>query len=241
MRPKKEHVSHRAAWIKGIALLIILLGAIIVVRSPALRPYFTAQGLSSSLDGLGPWAPLAYVLVFGIVAAFPIPATILVAAGAALFGLWIGLGLTVIGALIAATIAFLLARTLGRDLARRFAGDTLRRYDDRLSKDGFRTVLYLRLLLIPFAPLNYAAGLSGVRMRDYLLATAIGVVPASFFITFFVATVRDVALEHGIVSWELVRALMRWDVLLAALLLLACFSIPHIVRWRSTRKRSRKK
>ena len=226
---------------KGIALLIILLGAIIAVRSPVLRPYLTAQGLSSTLDGLGSWAPIAYVLVFGIVAAFPIPATIFAAAGAALFGLWVGLGLAMIGALIAATLAFLLARTLGRDLARRFAGDTLRRYDDRLSKDGFRTVLYLRLLLIPFAPLNYAAGLSGIRLRDYALATAIGIVPATFFITFFVATVRDVALEYGVVSWELARALLRWDVLLAALLLLACFSIPHVIRLRSTRKRTGKK
>jgi uncharacterized membrane protein YdjX (TVP38/TMEM64 family) len=83
----------------------------------------------------------------------------------------------------AATITFLLGRTLLRDWARTKLSripraDALNR---ALADNSFKLVLLLRLSpLIPFSPLNYALGLSEVRLGSYVLASSLGMLPATW-------------------------------------------------------------
>ena len=59
--------------------------------------------------------------------------------------------------------------------------------DRAVARNGFRVILLLRLdpIFLPFAPLNYALGLTGVRFRDYLLASWLGMFPASVLYVYF--------------------------------------------------------
>jgi len=98
----------------------------------------------------------------------------------ALFGAVWGTVLTVIGATAGATVAFVVARRLGRTRLRRRLPARAERFDGWLSRRGFVAVLYLRLVpAVPFNALNYIAGLSGVRGSDYVVATALGIVPGT--------------------------------------------------------------
>ena len=46
--------------------------------------------------------------------------------------------------------AFLIGRYLGREFAASLIGDRLQKYDDAIERNGFATVLYLRLVYFPF-------------------------------------------------------------------------------------------
>ena len=101
--------------------------------------------------------------------------------GAALFDLFEATLYTWIGATLGATLAFLLARLLGRDFFAQLLAGRLQALDERLSRNGFFNMLILRLVpLIPFNAINFGAGLTSIRLRDYVLATAIGILPGTF-------------------------------------------------------------
>jgi len=92
---------------------------------------------------------------------------------------------SVTGAVVGARVGFGLARVLGRGAVERLDSDRLQRFDELLRRRGLLAVIGVRLVpLLPFAALNYACGLSAVRPRDYVVDTAIGILPgAAAFVT----------------------------------------------------------
>ncbi|HYA01732.1 MAG TPA: VTT domain-containing protein, partial [Syntrophobacteria bacterium] len=129
-----------------------------------------------------------------------------------------------IGAMIGAGAAFWIGRTLGREVAASLVGDRLQKYDDAIERNGFATVLYLRLVYFPFTPMNVGMGLTKVRFRDYIAGTGLGIVVGTFIFTFFVGTVRDVWASG---AWG---ELLSVKVLLAVSLFVFSLFIPKIVK-----------
>lgn len=129
----------------------------------------------------GVLAPVAYVALYAVLTVLLFPGAIITAAGGALFGSVQGTLLTVVGATLGATGAFAVGRRLGREQVERIAGKRVGRLDAWMEEHGFLAVLYTRLIpVVPFNILNYAAGIAGLRLRDYVIATAIGIVPGTF-------------------------------------------------------------
>ena len=91
-----------------------------------------------------------------------------------------------------ASAAFWIGRTLARDFAASRIGDRLRRYDDAIERNGFATVLYLRLVYFPFTAMNFGMGLTKVRFWDYFWGTALGIIVGTFIFTFFVGTLKEI-------------------------------------------------
>jgi uncharacterized membrane protein YdjX (TVP38/TMEM64 family) len=138
------------------------------------------DGLEELVGSAGVLGPLVFVLVYAVLTVALVPGTLVtVVAGAAFGAVW-GSVLAVVGASLGAIAAFAIARRAGRERVERRLGDRLTRVDGWITGRGFLTVLNLRLIpVVPFSLLNYAAGLSGVRPRDYVLATVIGIVPGT--------------------------------------------------------------
>ncbi len=130
------------------------------------------------LEKAGIWAPLVYIIVYVVATVFILPSTALNLTGGALFGSWLGTLWTSIAAIIAAIVSFMFTRTIGRELvAKRLAG-SLKAMDAELSQGGWMYMFAIRLLpIIPYGLVNFAAGLTSVSFRDYLLGTALGTVP----------------------------------------------------------------
>ncbi|GAA3245651.1 MULTISPECIES: TVP38/TMEM64 family protein [Streptomyces] len=139
-----------------------------------------SQGLLTS-DVPAVWAGLGFVIVFaiGTLAFFPKP-MLNIAAGV-FFGIPAGLMLAVAGTTLGAILAFALGRGLGREALQPFLkGRVLGALDRRLTEQGFRSVFLLRVLPgVPFPAVNFAAAFSGVRLRSFAAATALGVVPGT--------------------------------------------------------------
>ncbi len=142
----------------------------------------------------------AFVYVAGTVLFFP--GTILTAGSGFLYGPVWGTVLVSPSSVLGATLAFLLARSFVREwVERRIAQyPRFKAIDAAIAKNGFKTVLLLRLqpVNIPFTFLNYALGLTRVRLRDYVLASWIGMLPASILYVYVGSLLQNATeLAHG--------------------------------------------
>ncbi len=91
-----------------------------------------------------------------------------------------GVALVLVAALLGAVGAFGLGRVLGRDAVERLTGARVARLDGLLRRRGLIAVIGMRLIpVLPFTAINYAAGLTAVRIRDYVIGTAVGIVPGT--------------------------------------------------------------
>jgi uncharacterized membrane protein YdjX (TVP38/TMEM64 family) len=128
----------------------------------------------------GPWAPAASVLLMIVHTAVPFPAEILIAANGALFGFWMGLGVSWIGAMASACLPFGIARALGRGgTARIIPRETLAWVDALVMRGDWTVALVVRFIpLFPFSLFNFALGRTPLPWRTFLWTTAVGVLPA---------------------------------------------------------------
>lgn len=143
----------------------------------ALLRAFVAERLALAL--------LAFIAVYSVATAISLPGgLVLTLAGGFLFGTWLGGAATVVGATIGAVLVFYAVRTsFGESLRRRAEanGGRLKAIIDGVAAGAFGYILTMRLIpVMPFWFVNVAAGLAHAPVRAYVLATLIGIVPATF-------------------------------------------------------------
>lgn len=131
------------------------------------------------LKSVGIWAPIVYIALYVVATVLIMPSTALNITGGAIFGHWLGTLWTSIGALIAAIVAFAFTRTVGREaVAKRLAG-RWQAMDAEVRQGGLFYMFAIRLLpIMPYGLVNFAAGLTSISFKDYVLGTAIGTVPS---------------------------------------------------------------
>jgi len=185
-------MSRRRAITKALLFVAFIVVAIYVIRFTQIRQFLTQEALSRFLEEAGFWAPLIFMLVYAAGICLLVPGTLLTALGAAIFGSYWGFLYVWIGAMAGASAAFWIGRTLGREFAASLIGDRLRKYDDAIGRNGFATVLYLRLVYFPFTAMNFGMGLTKVRFWDYFSGTGLGIIVGTFIFTFFIGTLKAV-------------------------------------------------
>jgi uncharacterized membrane protein YdjX (TVP38/TMEM64 family) len=218
------HKHKRIAVLKGVLLIIFIVTAIYLVRVSPVKEYNTARQIGLFIKSAGLWAPLMFVFIYAAGVCLFIPGTLLTAMGAAVFGPYRGFVYVWMGAMMGSGLAFLIGRYLGRDFAASLIGDKLKRFDDAIERNGFATVLYLRLIYFPFTPMNFGMGLTKVRFRDYISGTALGILVGTFIFTFFVGTIRDVWAGG---RWE---ELLSGKIFLSLALFVFSFFIPKLLK-----------
>ena len=149
-----------AALLKAVLLLTFIVAAVVMVRFTGVREFLTVEKFGVWLAAAGIWAPLAFILVYALGVCLFIPGTLLTALGAAIYGPYWGFIYVWVAAMLGAAGAFLIGRYLGREFAASLIGDRLKKYDDAIERNGFATVLYLRLVYFPFTAMNFGMGLT---------------------------------------------------------------------------------
>ena len=217
----KSH--HRAILKAGIFLVFIIL-AISLIHFTPIKNYITTQALGRFLKTAGYWAPVLFVLIYTVGVCVFLPGTLLTGLGAAIFGAYWGFLYVWIGAMLGASAAFFIGRTLGREFASSLIGDRLNKYDDAIERNGFATVLYLRLVYFPFTPMNFGMGLTKVHFSDYFFGTALGIIVGTFIFTFFIGTLKEVWTSG---NWG---ELISFKVFFSIGLFIFSFFIPKIIK-----------
>lgn len=192
LQTKRSQNNKKKAVIKALILVCFIAGAIFVIRFTPVRNFLTVESLGSFMDRAGVWAPIVYMIFYAVGVCLFVPGTLLTGIGAALFGAYWGFVYVWVGAMLGASGAFFIGRTLGRDFAASLIGDKLKKYDDAIERNGFATVLYLRLVYFPFTPMNFGMGLTKVRFIDYFSGTGLGIIVGTFIFTFFIGTLKNV-------------------------------------------------
>lgn len=164
-------------WVRVLAVLVLILVGTVLAVSLELP---SVEGARAWL-AQGGWVSWVTV-VLGVALALltPVSRTALSILLGAVAGFPAGLAVALSGGMLGGLAGFALSRWLGRDAVARLAGTRLARLDRAVSQRGFVSVLVARAMpMAPFVVVSYAAGLSGVRLRPYVMGTAVGLVPWS--------------------------------------------------------------
>jgi uncharacterized membrane protein YdjX (TVP38/TMEM64 family) len=158
-----------------------VLGAFFVaVRMLPIGPWI--DSFKAWVQELGPLGYVVYVLAYVVFCVFFLPASPLTFGAGAIFGFVKGTIIVIIGATLGATVSFLLGRTIMRKRIERMAANNpkFRALDRAIAKEGGKIVFLIRLApVFPFAYINFAFGLTGVRLLAYVVATFFGIIPVT--------------------------------------------------------------
>ncbi len=149
------------------------------------RHEFDARALSDAVQRAGPWGALAFMAIYAAATVALLPGTVLTLAGGALFGPVAGTFYNLTGATLGATGAFLVARYLAADWVRARLGERTAQLVAGVEHEDWRFVAFVRLVpLIPFNLLNYALGLTRVRLSRYVIASYLAMLPGTLAYTY---------------------------------------------------------
>lgn len=151
------------------------------------------------IEGLGFWGPVLFIVGYAAATVAFVPGSVLTLAAGAIFGLGSGMVYVFAAATLGSALAFLVARYIARQaIERRLEGnERFTAIDRAVGREGFKIVVLLRLSpVFPFNLLNYALGLTGVRFRDYVLAS-IGMLPGTLLYVYYGKVAGDVARLAG--------------------------------------------
>jgi uncharacterized membrane protein YdjX (TVP38/TMEM64 family) len=140
-------------------------------------------------------AALFYVAGVAIGTPLMVPGSLLMMSGGFVFGLVPGAALAAVGITIGATLACLAGRGIARPLVEPYARSNAQfaALNMALDQRGFLVVVLTRLsLMIPYNVLNYAYGMTGIRMSTYVPATALGMVPGVVLFAYLGSLAGDV-------------------------------------------------
>ena len=219
---KRVNMDRRAVT-KAAILALFVIAAVGAVRFTPAKTWMTAERIGILVEQAGLWGPLAFMAIYALGVCLFFPGTVLAGIGAILFGPYWAFPYVWVAAMSGASASFLIGRTLGRDFAASLVSDRLRRYDDAIERNGFATVLYLRMVYFPFTIMNFGMGLTKVRFWDYFAGTGLGIIVGSFIFTFFVGTFKEVWASG---QWG---QLLSWKILFSAGLFIFSFFIPRII------------
>ena len=164
---------------KIIFTLCLLIGIIFAIIN---REFFNNENITNYLDGFGILAPLIFIFIYIIATIVFLPGLILTMLAGILFGPVFGTIFSIIGATIGATLAFLIARYLAIEkIEKLIEGKKLDYIRKSVENEGWKFVAYTRLVpLFPFNLLNYSYGLTNIKLKDYIWASFIFMLPGTF-------------------------------------------------------------
>jgi uncharacterized membrane protein YdjX (TVP38/TMEM64 family) len=151
--------------------------------------------LLAAAEEAGPLGAFVYAVVYGIAVTAMIPGSVLTLGAGLLYGPFGGLAVVWPGAMLGAVLSFVLGRNLLRDQveARVAQNPTFGAIDRAMGDDGLTLVGLLRLSpVFPFNLLNYGLGLTSISLRDYTLATGVGILPGTFLYVYLGSTLSSI-------------------------------------------------
>ncbi len=226
----------RRSLVRRLAPLVVLVAILVAFWALRLDRYVSFSTLRDNRAAVTGFvadhavlAPLLFILLYIVTIAASLPiGAVLSVSGGFMFGTLSGTLYVLVGATAGATALFLAARTaIGDGLKRRLgtAGERLAR---DLEGNAFSYLLVLRLVpLFPFVVVNLVPALVGIPLRTYVLATFLGIIPAT---TVYVSIGSGVGavLERG--ETPNLTTIFSWPVLGPLLGLAGLALIPVIYR-----------
>jgi len=181
----------RGKLVVWVSVVVGLVAAAWHFDAPALL-----RGALDAIVGLGPWGSVIFIVLYIAATVLFLPGSILTLGAGAVFGVVKGAVIVSVSATLGATAAFLVGRYVARDaIARKIEGNPkFKAIDLAVAREGWKIVGLTRLSpVFPFNLLNYAFGLTRVSLRDYVLASWIGMIPGTVMYVYLGSLAGDLA------------------------------------------------
>ncbi len=188
---QEKKAPSRGMFVRVAIFAAILLGGFLALRYTPLAEYMTEEKMQALFESLRSfwWAPLLLLLLYTVLAPLGMPMTPLLIAGGAVFGFLHGSVYNCLGMIFGGTLSYLLARSLGRDFVVHVTRGKIRLAEAVFDRHGFWPLVQTRFMPIPYALVNFAMALAGVRFPLFLATTVLGIIPAGTIYTYFWAKI----------------------------------------------------
>lgn len=177
----------RRLWVlMGVASVLVALA--LAWRYSPLHEYLRLQALISLAAGMRemPFTGVLVMLAYVVGCLLMVPVTLMIAVTGLVFGVLPGAPYALMGSLLGALAGYGLGKWLGHDAVARVTGPRINRLSQKIARRGVLAVALIRLLpLAPFGAINLIAGISHIRLRDYIVGTALGLLPGILLTTVF--------------------------------------------------------
>ncbi len=167
----------RARLIRLAVLAAILIALVIAGELTGLRRSLTLERVRALTVEMGGWGVLFFVVAFVVGEFLYVPGLAFVAAGIAVYGRWWGGALAWATAVLSVCVTFVVVRTIGGRALGGIDRPLVKKLMAGMERRPVRTVVILRTVFIISPPLNYALALSTLEFRDFLIGSAIGLLP----------------------------------------------------------------
>src|ERR1051325_8248707 len=177
LKTSRSRFGSRWKWV-----LYATAGGALVVAAKLLHLQDLLKAALDWIGKLGPWRPVILVGLYIVATVLFVPGSVLTLGAGAVFGVALGSVYVSISATLGATAAFLVGRYLARDaIARKIEkNEKFATIDRAVADEGWKIVLLTRLSpVFPFTLLNYAFGLTRVKLSHYVLASWLGMIPGT--------------------------------------------------------------
>jgi phosphatidylserine/phosphatidylglycerophosphate/cardiolipin synthase-like enzyme/uncharacterized membrane protein YdjX (TVP38/TMEM64 family) len=206
----EQGTSKMPQVMKLAGVLLILLALAAAWRWSPLAEWATRENLAAWAEKIQD-QPLSFLIVMGgyIAGGFlMVPVTLLVGVTAMVFDPVMGALYAWSGCLVSALTTFWAGAGLGKQMVRKVAGKKLNHISRQMARQGILTVALIRNIPVaPFSLVNLIAGASHIRLKDYLLGTAAGMLPGILVITIFADRLLHTIQHPGWVNGLIAAAL----------------------------------
>lgn len=164
--------------------LLLVVGLAVLVRQSGLLAHISVDGIQQGVARMGPWGPVAFMLLAAAGVSVGIPGLLFIPGGVVAFGPVMGASLSWLGLLLGCTIAVFWVQKVGGFQAG--ADDKQGRIQRAMRLARERPVvgvLVVRFLLFASPPANAALALAGVPVAKNVVGTAVGIIPWVVFFT----------------------------------------------------------
>ncbi|MCH8520202.1 MAG: VTT domain-containing protein [Nanoarchaeota archaeon] len=178
--------ANKLNLIKKIILYSLILLFILILIGNFIFEIITFEIIETFLEPFGSYSMIIFALLYIIITLFGFSAVVFTVLAGTLFGIGWGLVIVVIAATLASGIAFYIARYFSTiffkgEIKNQALHNLIEKIEKNCDKNGFTTIVILRLSFMPYIPLSYAAGLvKTLKFRDFILATFITNIFGSF-------------------------------------------------------------
>jgi uncharacterized membrane protein YdjX (TVP38/TMEM64 family) len=183
---------------KFIAIAVVVAGLIVVAKVLGITDYINTllQNTLTWIDSIGIWGPIVFTLIYIVASVALISGAILTLGAGVIFGVGQGSIFVSIASTLAATVAFLIGRYFLRGWVSKQieSQPKFKAIDKAVAKEGWKIVGLTRLSpIFPFVFLNYAFGVTQVSLRDYVVASWIGMMPGTVMYVYLGSLAGDLA------------------------------------------------
>jgi uncharacterized membrane protein YdjX (TVP38/TMEM64 family) len=180
--------ARRLAMVRGILLIGVVVAATTYLLRSGVTDMETVRRVVGKARALShePWFVPVFVLSYAALVTVGLPASPVLIAGGAVFGIFPGALYNWMGSTLGAMGGYATGRLIGGGMVSALFARKLKWIDTLRGENGLMALLRIRLsMLVPYNLLNIACGMIRLPFGRYVVAAAIGVIPSTTLYTAF--------------------------------------------------------